>query len=66
MQYEAGVYAGDDWELSLTNLNPFSVYLSPGLAVDPTESTNDIEIKGQTYVKISSRAFPSLKTAFVI
>ena len=66
MQYEAGVFSGDDWELSLTNLNAFNVYLSAGLAVDPTESTNDIEVKGQTYVKISSRAFPSLKSSFVI
>ena len=66
MQYDSGVYASDDWELSLTNLNPFSVFLTAGLAVDPTESTNDIEVKGQTYVKISSRAFPSLKSSFVI
>ena len=46
MQYDSGVYAGDDWELTLTNANPFSVYLSAGLAVDPSESLNDIEIKG--------------------
>jgi len=66
MQYDAGVQADSDWELTLVNVNPFSVYLSAGLAVDPTESTNDIEVKGQTYVKLSSRSFPSLKASFVI
>jgi hypothetical protein len=66
MQYDAGVYASQDWELTLANANPFNVYLTAGLAADPSESINDIEIKGQTYVKISSRSFPSLKTSFVI
>ena len=66
MQYDAGVFVDNDWELTLSNLNPFSVYLSAGLAVDPTENVNDIEVKEQTYIKLSSKAFPSLKSSFVI
>ena len=42
------------------------MYLTAGLAADPSENINDIEIKGQTFIKVSSRAFPSLKTSFVI
>ena len=66
MQYDAGAQPQNDFELVLSNSNAFDVYVSAGLANDPSEFKSDIVVKGQTYVKITSRAFPSIKSSFVI
>ncbi len=41
------------------------MYILSGLSQDPSEFNNDIEIKGQTSLKVTSMAFPSLKASFV-
>ena len=40
--------------------------MSAGLQQDPTENNNDFEIRGQTYAKLSSSAYPSIKNSFVL
>ena len=65
-QYDAGVRPQDQFELKFSNANPFDVYISAGLGSDATEFNNDIEIKGQTYTKITSKAFPFLQSSFVV
>ena len=64
-QYDSGVQPDDEWELVLSNMNRFDVHINAGLEKDPNEFENQIEVKAQTFTKISSRAFPSLKTSFV-
>ena len=41
-----------------------NVYVKSGLQ-EPNPWESDIEIKGQTYVKLTSKSFPSLKAQFV-
>lgn len=53
-QYDAGVQADRDFQLVISNPNPFDVYILPGLSQDPSEFNHDIEIKGQTSLKITS------------
>jgi hypothetical protein len=55
--------ATDDFEFILSNPNPMDVYIRQGAQVDPWAS--DIEVKAQSYVKITSQGFPSLKSSFV-
>lgn len=66
MQYDSVAQSQLDFELTISNANPFDIYVNAGLAVDPTEFQSDIAVKGQTFVKLSSRTFPSLKSSFVI
>lgn len=66
MQYDSGVQSQVDFELTISNANPFDIYINAGLFTDPNEFESEIAVKGQTYVKISSRTFPSLKSSFVI
>jgi len=66
MQYDAGALPQYDFELTISNANQFYVYVNAGLAKDPSEFYSDIAVRGQTYVKVSSKTFPSIKSSFVI
>ena len=66
MQYDAGAQPQKDFELTISNANPFDIYVNAGLSTDPSEFHSDIAVRGQTFVKLSSRTFPSLKSSFVI
>ena len=66
MQYDAGALPQADFELTISNANQFDIYVNSGLAVDPSEFYSDIAVRGQTFVKLSSRTFPSIKSSFVI
>lgn len=66
MQYDAGALPQYDFELTLSNANQFDVYVNAGVANDPSEFYSDIAVRGQTFVKVSSKTFPSIKSSFVI
>lgn len=37
MQYDAGAQPMTDFELTLSNANPFDIYINAGLSTDPSE-----------------------------
>jgi len=66
-QYDAGSpQPGMDFEFTISNPHPMNVFISSGLTTDPTEFTNDIQFKDLNFIKISSKAYPSLKSQFVM
>ena len=56
-----GLQANEYYELTLSSQNPMDIFISSRLDVDPNEfNPNEFELLRQSYIKLSSKAFPTL------